>query len=245
MIHSRHSVIAAFLLFLFLANLLASCSTPWTIAELPTVTSPAQTFQPAGSSTASPGVPVEPTPSAQTSLLEASPIETGTSVPEASITVPDQPTPEEPLGGGTIQDGPFLFDLRLFRDPTLSQQPITTSLYSDLNGVGTYMYWFYQGPDVIGPVETYFGTLPSLDQLSQASYPSISLDSSGGRTGGIVIPGGFFLSGESKVGDRIRLALKVVTPKGKYGAVLGFTLKQGANGFEPTDISIDVLPPDG
>lgn len=155
--------------------------------------------------------------------------------------IPPQPTPQNIIGGGTVQDGPFSFDMRLFLDPTMNQQPIATSLYSDLNGIGAYMYWFYQGSDIIGPVETYWGTLPSLDQLQQDTYPSISHGSSGGRIGGILLPGDLFLSGESKVGDHILVGLKVVTPQGKYGGVLGFTLKQGVNGFEPTNISIDVL----
>jgi hypothetical protein len=158
---------------------------------------------------------------------------------------PPQPTPGNVISGGTVKDGLFVFDLRLFRDPSFSQQPVATSLYSDLNGIGAYMYWFYQGSDVIGPVETYWGTLPSLNQLQSETYPSISLGSRGGRTGGILLPGGFFLSGETKAGDRIQVALKIHTPNGDFGAVLVFTLKQGANGFEPTDISIDILPPGG
>jgi len=158
---------------------------------------------------------------------------------------PPQPTPGNVIGGGIVKDGPFVFDLRLFRDPSFSQQPVATSFYSDLNGIGAYMYWFYQGSDVIGPVETYWGTLPSLNQLQSETYPSISLGSSGGRTGGILLPGGFFLSGESKTGDRIQVAIKVHTPNGDFGAILHFTLNQGANGFEPTDISVDVLPTGG
>jgi len=107
------------------------------------------------------------------------------------------------------------------------------------------MFWFYQGSEAIGPVETYWGTLPSVDQLQQATFPSIISGSSGGRSGGILLPGGSFLSGKSNAGDRIRVTLQVVSPNGKYGAVLVFTLKQGANGFEPTDISVDILPPGG
>ncbi len=155
--------------------------------------------------------------------------------------VPPQPTPQDSLGGGTAFDGHFVFDLRLFRDPAFNQHPVATSLYSDMEGIGAWMYWSYTGADAIGPVETYWGTLPQLDQLLQGTYDSIQLGSSGGRTGGVMLPGGFFVPGESKPGDRIQVALKVVTPEGEYGAVLVFTLKQGTNGFEPTHISVDVL----
>ena len=156
--------------------------------------------------------------------------------------LPTEPTPQNIIGGGTLQNGPFSFELRLFQDPTLNQHPVATSLYSDLNGFGEYMYWTYMDMDTIGPVETYWGTLPHyFDQLQQATYPSIGRGSNGGRTGGVLLPGGSFISGESKAGDRVRVALQVVTPNGKYGAMLEFTLKQGTNGFEPSDISIGIL----
>lgn len=89
-------------------------------------------------------------------------------------------------------------------------------------------------------METRWGTLPQLDQLLQATYSSISVGSSGGRTGGVMLPGGSFIPGESKLGDRVQIALKVITPDSEYGAVLAFTLKQGANGFEPADISVNI-----
>jgi len=187
-------------------------------------------------------IPSSPTISlAQPTMsLEFPPTETPTPL---VVIAPSEPTPENLIGGGTIQDGPFVFDLRLFRDPTFSQQPVAASLYSDLNGVGAYLYWVYQGPKAIGPVQTYWGTLPQFDQLIQATYTSINKRSSGGRTGGVLLPGGSFLPGESKVGDHIQVALKVQTPNGEFGAVLHFTLNQGANGFEPIDISVGILPP--
>jgi hypothetical protein len=110
-----------------------------------------------------------------------------------------------------------------------------------MEGIAAWMYWFHAGSDTIGPVETYWGTLPQLDQLIQETYDSIQLGSSGGRNGGVMLPGGFFIPGESKPGDRVQVALKVITPDGEYGGVLAFTLKRGANGFEPSDISVDVL----
>ncbi len=155
--------------------------------------------------------------------------------------IPPQPTPPSVLGGGTVFDGHFVFDLRLIRDPVFNQHPVATSLYSDMEGIGAWMYWFYNGADVIGPVETYWGTLPHVDQLIQETYPSIQIGSSGGRNGGVMLPGGFFMPGESKPGDRIQVALKVITPDGEHGGVLAFTLIRGANGLEPSDILVDIL----
>jgi len=44
------------------------------------------------------------------------------------IPLPPQPTPTNVIGGGVIESGPFRFDLRLFYDATLNQQPVATSL---------------------------------------------------------------------------------------------------------------------
>jgi hypothetical protein len=154
---------------------------------------------------------------------------------------PLQPTPENVIDGGTVLDGPFTFDLRLIRDPSLTRQPVAPSLFSDMEGFGTYMYWSYTGSEVMGPVTTYWGTEPQVDQLLQATYAQVQMGSSGGRTGGILLPGGSVMPGQSKAGDRERVVLKVSTPGGDHGAVLLFTLKQGANGFEPVDVSVEVL----
>jgi hypothetical protein len=153
---------------------------------------------------------------------------------------PLQPTPQDIIGGGTVQSGPFMFLLWLFRDPSLNQQPVTSSLYSDMNGIGAYMFWIYRGDDPIGPVETYWGTLPYIDQLLMGTFPVINNGNSGGRNGGILLPGGIITPGESKVGDEVRLEIKIIVHNSEYGALLIFTLRQGENGFEPENISVDI-----
>lgn len=180
------------------------------------------------------------TPVASATILVKGPL--GMNVTPGPI-IPPPPTPPNVLGGGTVFDGHFVFDLRLYRDTRFNQHPVTPSLYSDMEGIAAWMYWFYAGADTMGPVETYWGTLHQLDQLIQETYDSIQLGSSGGRNGGVMLPGGFYIPGESKAGDRVQIALKVVTPEGEYGGVLAFTLKQGTNGFEPSDISVDVMQP--
>jgi DNA-binding CsgD family transcriptional regulator len=145
---------------------------------------------------ATPSVPPEllSTPLASSTVLPKEPV---ASIETTIPVIPPQPTPGDILGGGTVSDGHFVFDLRLFRDASLGQHPVTTSLYSDLEGTGAWMYWFYTGADTIGPVETYWGTLPQLDQLLQERYAVIQLGSSGGRSGGVMLPGGAFIPGES------------------------------------------------
>ncbi len=50
------------------------------------------------------------------------------------------------------------------------------------------------------------------------------------------------MPGRSKSGDEVQVAMEVVTPQGEYGAMLIFTLQQGADGFEPTNIKVTLLP---
>jgi hypothetical protein len=172
-----------------------------------------------------------------------------TSTPDNSmhepLFIPLQPTPTDTIGGGTVENGPFFFDLRLFHDSSFNQQPVASSLYSDMNGIGSFMYWCYQGNKPSGPIETYWGTLPQLNQLLQETYVSVQPGSCGGRTGGIMLPGGSFLSGESKAGDQVQVVLKVRTADGEFGATISFTLTQGSNGFEPIDISVKPLQEPG
>lgn len=179
-----------------------------------------------------------PDPSPSSPVTEASAPLVPISEP---MSIPLQPTPQSIIFEGTVESGPFLFDLRLFHDASFNQQPVASSLYSDMNGVGSFMYWCYQGNGPSGPIETYWGTLPQLHQLLQETYASVQPGSCGGRTGGIMLPGGFFIDGESKVGDQVQVALKVRTEDGEFGAMLVFTLAQGSNGFEPTDIAVRPL----
>lgn len=187
-----------------------------------------------------PTLALTPTPSVTATVAVSSPTNEPGFIPS-----PPQPTPPNVIGGGVIESGPFQFDLRLFYDASFNQQPVASSLYSDMNGIGSFMYWCYQGSEPIGPIETYWGTLPQLNQLLQETYESIQPGSCGGRTGGILLPGGFFINGESKVGDRVQVVLKVRTGDKEFGAVISFILTQGPNGFEPINISVTPLQENG
>ena len=161
-------------------------------------------------------------------------------VPDASARpIPPQPTPADLVGGDVVQDGPFTFFLWLFRDPRMNQQPAIPSLYSDLDGIGIYKSWVYQGPDLSGPARLDWGTLPQLNPFME--YSSLTNGEGDGGLGGVLLPGGPFLPGESKPGDQIQIAMRMITREREYGAVLTFTLQLGANGFEPMDIRVDVL----
>lgn len=152
--------------------------------------------------------------------------------------VPYLLTPEQPLGGGTIQDGPFKFDLRLYRDPAFGAKPVAPSLYSDLEGIGVYSVWEYHGPDLAGPVTVYWGIEPDVSALlSQAQYvqEGVHDGDSNGRSGGLILPVG------SQAGDVVRAILKIETTQETYGAVMSFILKEGSQGLEPTEVSVQSL----
>lgn len=173
--------------------------------------------------------------------LVTTPPPAGPTPTSQTLPVPPQPTPEHILGGGTVQNGPFTFFLWLFRDPTMNPQPAITSLYSDLNGIGAYQSWVYHGPNLNGPLQVYWGTLPQLNLFVE--YPMLTDGQGDARIGGVMLPGGFFMSGESHAGDHVQVVMKLVAPQGEYGAVLTFTLQQASNGFEPSEILVSTLSP--
>ena len=217
-------------LLLFLSGYLVSCSASLPSALLPTMTLPAPTLSPTEITTAPPAIPSEPTPTETVTLLS-----------EISISIPHLPTPGQPLGGEVVQDGPFTFDLRLYRDPALGANPVTPSLYSDLEGIGVYAVWGYQGPDLPAPVTVFWGIEPDVSELlQQAQYvqDGVQAGDSDGRSGGIILPDG------GRVGDVVQAILKIETDQETYGAVMSFTLKEGGQGLEPADVTIQSLDGD-
>jgi len=134
------------------------------------------------------------------------------------------------------------FELYLYRDPVFSKNPVAPSLYSDLEGIGIYAVWKYQGSDLAGPVTTYWGIEPAISALlSQKKYlqEGVKQGDSDGRDGGLILPE------SSQVGDVISVILKVETAQGTYGAVLLFILNENEDHeFVPTDISVQTLKAD-
>jgi len=150
------------------------------------------------------------------------------------------PTPENTLEGATVQDGPFTFDLRLYRKPEFGRNPPAPWMYSDLAGIGSHMMWAYHGAGMEGPVKEYWGIQPNLTFLS--AYSSLKDGDNSGRQGGVLLPD------QSQANDRVQLVLKLETPQGTYGGSISFTLQQGRDGFEPVEVTIAPLtsnPPPG
>ncbi len=209
---------------IIMGQILAACSVETPVIEkapsLPTnSTSPLQIVQ-------SPTITV-----AQTSE------NTGTST-FPIISVPDFPTPQEKISSNIVQDGPFYFDTRFFRDATFGKNPVASSLYSDLEEIGIYWVWEYHGPELPPPVTIYWGVVPDIaEMLQQYQYKSngIKDGDKNGWIGGAILPSG------SKAGDQIKAVVEIKTTEKIYGTVLRFTLKNGERGLEPDEISVQAL----
>lgn len=155
-----------------------------------------------------------------------------------TIYVPSFPTPEQPLSIGVVQDGPFVFDLRFYRDSIFGTNPITTSLYSDLEEIGIYFVWEYHGPNLPPPVTVYWGIDPDISSLlQQYKYvkEGIKDGDKDGREGGLILPKG------SRVGDQLEAVIKIETQDKTYGAVIRFLLKLGDRGLEPDNVTVHSL----
>lgn len=193
-----------------------------------------------GDRASNPTAILETIPSSQTDISSNPSHESDLTNTSGYLIVPNIPAPELlSLGGGIIQDGPFVFDLHLYRNPLFGANPISPSLYSDVEGIGVYAVWKYQGPDVADPVAIYWGNEPNLSVLlSQEKYlqAGIKQGDGDGRNGGLILPE------SSRVGDVISMILKVETVRDTYGAVLLFTLAENDDHeFIPMDIAVQAL----
>jgi outer membrane lipoprotein-sorting protein len=187
------------------------------------------------------------TPPPESTVLDQSqppartPLPSETPPPPTAMPGPPQPTPVQTAGGGTVTDGPFTFDLRLYHDPILS--PDTTLgpwAYSDLPGIGVYADWGYHGPPLQGPITWRCGIEPQLSTVCGGAYRQLQSGDHAGRTGGgVSLPTDIPL--QDRIGDTVRWTMQIDTPEGAYGAMLRFTLRQGPNGLEPTDITVELV----
>ncbi len=210
------------LIALIVASVSVSACTPQETALVPpTPTSQATRWVTQGAQGSS------PSPPAETAIPSLSPSQATT------LLQPLPPTPENTLEGATVQDGPFTFDLRLYRKPEFGRNPPAPWMYSDLAGIGSHMMWVYHSAGMEGPVKEYWGIQLNLTFLS--AYPSLREGDNGGREGGILLPE------QSQADDRVQLVLKLETPQGTYGGSISFTLQQGRDGFEPVEVTIAPL----
>lgn len=148
------------------------------------------------------------------------------------------PTPRVPISSSVVQDNPFTFDIRFYRDAMFGKNPVAPSLYSDMEGIGIYFTWEYQGPGLPPPATVYWGIDPNINALlQQYEYQTngIKDGDSNGWMGGITLPSG------SKVGDQLEALVRIDTGGKSYGAVIQFYIRQGTNGFEPGNVTVESI----
>lgn len=179
----------------------------------------------------------EPPTRLPTGFASLTPGKIETSTPP-TIFIPAFPTPQDPISSNIVQDGPFTFDIRFFRDAKFRNNPVAPSLYSGMEGVGIYFTWKYQGPDLPPPATIYWGIDPNIvELLQQSEYQTngIKDGDSNGWVGGLSLPSG------SKVGDRFEALIKIDAQGKRYGAVIRLSIQEGEKGFEPRDITVESL----
>lgn len=183
-----------------------------------TVTQPSQTQSPIVIETQTPGKMETSTP--------------------PNILVSAFPTPQEPISSNVVQDGPFTFDIRFYRDAALGKNPIAPSLYSDMEGIGIYFTWEYHGPGLPPPATVYWGIDPDINELLQQSEYQTNGIKDGDRNGW---KGGLTLPGSINAGDRLEGLVRIDAQEESYGAVIHFSVQEGDNGFEPGDVTVESL----
>jgi hypothetical protein len=154
-----------------------------------------------------------------------------------------QPTPEQPIGGGTVSSGPFSITLLLYTDSRMREiDAMAPWAYSNLPGTGVYANWVYHGP-MLGSVTWRCGVEDHLSSVcGGGSYDVLKDGMNGGRGGGgVLLAGGEANPVTNKAGDTVRWILEITTQGQTYGAALQFTLRDGSNGFEAEAITVEPL----
>lgn len=154
------------------------------------------------------------------------------------------PTPElqQIVGGGIVEDGPFSFRLWIIKDSQFGHNPVTSSLYSDVEGRAVYMGWVYKGVEALsGPIFEYWGLpLPRWDALP-SEYARAEPGWGGGRIVGIHFSPDFLPASSPPEGP-IKVGFLLITPDGPYGACIQFTLTTDLKDVDPATIALGRLP---
>jgi hypothetical protein len=162
----------------------------------------------------------------------------------SSATVPKDPpldssfASKKVLGGGKLESGLFLFEAYLYCDPALVPDATEAGLKSDIAELGVHTAWRYDGPDIAGPVELFWG-------FAKAAQPSGGWD--GGLTrGSMAMYTGGIVSAEAASaitkGDLLQLTFSIKATGVEAGAVLSFDMVASDDGYTPRHIAIESLP---
>jgi len=146
------------------------------------------------------------------------------------------------IGGGTVQNSDFTFQIYLYCNDALS--PDTPESFSEIGGLGIHAKWVYNGPLLEGEFWDLFGIEPGVKRST--GFPNLSKRSSAGYDGGLFFPDASSSAWQVpqlvKEGRPLQFSMKVQTKDMLYGAGLTFKLVKGANGYMPVEIEVRALP---
>lgn len=148
--------------------------------------------------------------------------------------------PQAFIGGGRVESGDFKFDLWLGCDERYNNDtPSTPDTFSEINGLGVFSAYSYNGPEQDGTLWDYAGFEPFIRQSSGVSPIGSGMQS-------FVIRGLQFsndiIPDFTQQDTRLRYVYFAELPDGnRYGAALAFTLQRELEGYRPVDIDVTTL----
>jgi hypothetical protein len=142
------------------------------------------------------------------------------------------------LGGGRVQSGDFQFEAYLYCDSGLGPDAAAPESTSVIAGLGVHTAWRYDGADLPGAVELFWG-FGQQDQPSGGWDGGLTRSSMGTFTGGI--NSGEVTSAIAQ-GTPLQLTIAVKANGAHAGAVLSFELVPSSDGYVPTNIRLESQP---
>ena len=148
--------------------------------------------------------------------------------------------PSQALGGGSVQSGGFTLGIWLLCDDQFGSGGSTAS---EIEKLGVYLAWRYQGEHQDGDVFAFSGVEPYVQERSSIG-PTLDKDMTSEDTLGIVFPESVFPD-FSRGETRLRYIYRLKLPDGQqYGAALDFTLRPAPDGYLIEIDPINALSPE-
>lgn len=154
---------------------------------------------------------------------------------------PIHTVPTQILGGGTLTSGDFTFDLYLYCDNIFTRYASDPAYRSEITGLGVFLRWQYDGPEMTGETYTYTGIEPFV-QYRGSTGPSLDAGKGYLSTTGLQVPQNI-LPDWSGTEFALRYVVIAQDPQGgTAGVAVNFRLvREKPGGFMVRDIQIEPL----
>lgn len=153
---------------------------------------------------------------------------------------PGEEAIEQLAGGGSVESGPFTFELWLACGSMFHRQTPPAGHYSEIDGLGLMVGWRYQGAASDKAVEEHQGFEPFVE-ASNTGGGVLSEGSMSFSIKGISFPWNV-LPDFSAADTPLRYIIQVRAPDGALaGAALAFTLQRQPKGYQLVDVRVEPL----